>query len=110
MEMLAGNGGQAEKIFPLPNPDNDAYARRESDDHGRGNKSDDRAHACQTEQQQNNAGHKGGNLQAVDAMLSDDTCQNNNEGARGSGDLHPASAQQRNGRSEEHTSELQSLM
>src|SRR3546814_15786492 len=76
MEMLAGNGGQAEKIFPLPNPDNDAYARRESDDHGRGNKSDDRAHACQTEQQQNNAGHKGGNLQAVDAMLSDDTCLN----------------------------------
>jgi hypothetical protein len=49
-----------------------------------------------TEKEQHHASHHGGDLQAVDAVLRGDACEDDDEGAGRPGDLHTAAAERGN--------------
>ena len=93
VEMLAQRGRHAKEILPLPDPDDDADTGGETDNHRCRDEFDDVAHARHAEQHQNDPGHQGGDLQAVDAVLGGDGGQDDDESASGSGDLDPAAAE-----------------
>ncbi|MNN31671.1 hypothetical protein D3C81_1453680 [compost metagenome] len=94
VEMLAADRRQAEEVLPLADPDDHPDAGGEADDDRRGDELDDRAEARHAKRQEDDAGHDGGDLQPVDAVLGGDPGEDDDEGAGRPGDLHPAAAQQ----------------
>src|SRR3990167_10203708 len=94
VEMLAVDLGQTEEVFPLADPDDHPDPGGEADDHRRRNEFDDRAEPGDAEQQQHDAGHHGGDLQAIDAVLGGDARQNHDERPSRPGDLQAAAAEQ----------------
>ncbi|MCY1424035.1 hypothetical protein D9M71_397660 [compost metagenome] len=94
VEVLAAGRRQAEEILPLADPDDHPDAGGEPDDDWRRDELDDRAQAGDTEQQEDDARHDGGDLQSIDAVLGGNSGEDDDEGAGRPGDLHPAAAQQ----------------
>ena len=86
---------QAEEVLPLPDPDDDADAGSEAGDHGIGNEPEHAAELRRAEQDQDHAGHAGGEQQAVDAVLGGDAGEDHDERAGRAGDLDAAAAEQR---------------
>jgi hypothetical protein len=96
VEVLPRHGRQPEEVLPLVGPDDHRDAGGESRDHRVGNELDDGAEARNSQQQQDHAGQQSRDLQAVDAVSSSDACENDDEGAGRTRDLHPTAAEQRN--------------
>ena len=93
VEVPAFDCRQPEKILPFPHPDDYRDTGRETHDDRIGNVLDDRAQPRDTEQEQHQAGHQRGNLQAVDAMIRRDAGEDGDEGAGRARDLQPGPAQ-----------------
>ncbi|MCY1413089.1 hypothetical protein D9M71_285140 [compost metagenome] len=94
VEMLAADRRQAEEVLPLADPDDHPDAGGEADDHRRRDELDDRPQARHAEQQEDDPGHDGGDLQPVDAVLRGHPGEDDDEGAGRPGDLHSAAAEQ----------------
>ncbi len=87
-------GVQAEEVLPLPGPDDDRDARRESGDDRARNELDDAAELREPHHQQHAAGHERGDLQAANAVLCGDAGEHGDECAGGPGNLHARAAEQ----------------
>ena len=95
MEEVAGNmvHAQAEEIADLSAGNENGDAVGETDDYGTREVFDDSAHAGDTEKNEENAGHHGALEEAVDAVLGDDSGNDDDEGACGTANLRFGTAQ-----------------
>jgi hypothetical protein len=82
-----------EEIFHLSGEDDHCDARREASDDRIRNEFDQRAHARQAEQNEDEAGDDRADHQAFVAELRDDAEDDHDEGAGRSADLHAAAAE-----------------
>jgi len=95
MKVLAADRGQAEEILPLADPDDYPDTGGEAQDHRVRDELDQGAQAADAQQEQDQPGHQGRQLQAADPVLGGDPGKDHDKGPGGPGDLHPAAAEQR---------------
>ena len=84
---------KSEKISDLPGKDDHGDSRREAGDHRIGDELDQRPHASDAEEDENDAGNQGADHQAVVAGGGHDAGDDDHEGAGGTADLHAAPAE-----------------
>jgi len=89
MKEVAGDmvHAQAEEVANLSAGDEDSDAVCETDDDRAGKIFDGRSHACDAQEDEQDAGHHGAFEEAVNAMLGDDSRHDHYEGAGGAADL-----------------------
>ena len=88
--------GQAHKILDLPDNDGHGDTCGKAGGYGIRNEFDQRSKPQQTHDDQDNAGHDGGDHQTAHSLGGDYPCNNGGKGCRRPGDLHAASSQKGN--------------
>jgi len=89
----AGRDLEPDKILPLADENDDADAGGKADDDRIGYVLDDRPEACRAHRHEDEARHQRRQLQPGNTVLCGDDREHRDEGARGSRDLHPRTAE-----------------
>ena len=86
----------AQQVFYLRGEDGDGNTAGESDDDGIGDVLDDGAQSENTQQDEKDASHEGGNGESLHTILLNDAIDDDDEGTRGTAYLNLTSSEERN--------------